>query len=82
VHQSLVLGVQVAAPLLAAMSLVALTMGFLGHSIPQINVLVIGFPIRVVVSLCVLAMSLSGAARALVDAVPTAIDALYHALAG
>lgn len=80
VHQSLVLGVQVAAPLLATMSLVALTMGFLGHTVPQINVLVVGFPIRALVSLLVLAVSLSGVAAVAVDTVPTVIDALTDAL--
>ena len=67
VHQSLVLGLQIAAPLMAAMSLVALTMGFLGHSVPQINVLVIGFPVRALMSLTVLMASLSGVARLVVD---------------
>ncbi|MEX0703461.1 MAG: flagellar biosynthetic protein FliR [Planctomycetales bacterium] len=81
VHQSLVIAVQVAAPALAAMSLVALTTGFLGHTVPQINVLVIGFPVRAMVNLGVLALSLSGAARIVVDAIPTAIDALREALA-
>ncbi|HUG93444.1 MAG TPA: flagellar biosynthetic protein FliR [Planctomycetaceae bacterium] len=82
VHQSLVLGVQVAAPLLAAMSLVALTMGFLGHTVPQINVLVVGFPVRALVSLLVLAVTVSGAARAVVDLLPVVIDRLTAALGG
>ncbi|MEX0718884.1 MAG: flagellar biosynthetic protein FliR, partial [Planctomycetaceae bacterium] len=81
VHQSLVIAVQVAAPALAAMSLIALTTGFLGHTVPQINVLVIGFPIRALANLGVLALSLSGAARIAVDALPAAIDALREALA-
>jgi flagellar biosynthetic protein FliR len=80
VHQSLVLGIQVAAPLLATMSLVALTMGFLGHTVPQINVLVIGFPIRASVSLMVLAVSMSGVGRAVVDVLPGVIDNLRHAI--
>ncbi len=82
VHQSLVLGLQIAAPLMAAMSLVALTMGFLGHSVPQINVMVIGFPVRAVTSLFILIASLSGIARHVSDLVPQVIDSLHHALAG
>lgn len=82
VHQSLVLGLQIAAPLMAAMSLVALTMGFLGHSVPQINVLVVGFPVRALMSLTVLAASLSGIARVVADIVPRVIDSLHHALTG
>jgi len=80
VHQSLVLGVQVAAPILATMSLVALTLGFLGHSVPQINILVIGFAVRAMVSLLVLTLTISGAARAMVDLVPVVIDELRHSL--
>jgi flagellar biosynthesis protein FliR len=82
VHQSLVLGLQIAAPLLAAMSLVALTMGFLGHSVPQINILVIGFPIRASTSLLILLASISGIARHVSEVVPQVIDSLHHALAG
>jgi flagellar biosynthesis protein FliR len=80
VHQSLILGVQVAAPLMASMSLVALTMGFLGHSVPQINVLVVGFPIRAAMSLLVLTSSLTGITRAVIDVVPATIDALVRAV--
>ena len=80
VHQSLVLAIQVAAPLLATMSLVALAMGYLGHTVPQINVLVVGFPVRVLVNLLVLGLSLSGAARVVVDVIPKVIDHLSEAL--
>jgi flagellar biosynthesis protein FliR len=80
VHQSLVLAVLVAAPLLAVMSLVALAMGFLGHTVPQINVLIVGFPIRAMVSLFVLAISMSSVGRLVVDMVPRAIDGLQAAL--
>ena len=80
VHQSLVLAVQIAAPLLAGMSLVALAMGFLGHTVPQINVLIIGFPIRAMTNLVILSLTLSGAARTIVDVVPKVIDHLSNAL--
>lgn len=73
VHKSLLFGVQVAAPVLAAMSLVSVCMGYLGHSVPQFNQLVVGFPVRAAVGLMVLAVTLSGLPRALIDAVPEAI---------
>ena len=79
-HRSLVLGIQVAAPMLAAMSLVALTMGFLGRTVPQLNILVIGFPVRASVSLLILALTISGAAAAIVDAVPETIDTIRRNL--
>ena len=80
VHQSLVLGVQVAAPLLATMTLVALTMGFLGHTVPQVNVLIVGFPIRAMISLLVIAVTLSGVGRVVIDLVPSVIDDIRQIL--
>jgi len=80
VHQSLLLAVQVAAPVLATISLISLTMGFLGHSVPQVNVLVVGFPIRAMINLFVLALTLSGAAKIFIDAVPQVIDQLRAAI--
>jgi flagellar biosynthesis protein FliR len=82
VHQSIVLGLQIAAPLLAAMSLVALTMGFLGHSVPQVNVLVVGFPVRASTALLILLTSLSGIAKHVSEVIPQVIESLHHALAG
>ncbi|HEX6984667.1 MAG TPA: flagellar biosynthetic protein FliR, partial [Planctomycetaceae bacterium] len=82
VHASLVLGLQVAAPVLAAMSLVALAMGFLGHTVPQVNVFVIGFPIRGAANLAILALTFSGAAGTLVETLSGGIDALRHVLTG
>lgn len=73
VHKSLLLGVQVSAPVLAAMSLVSVCMGYLGHSVPQFNQLVVGFPLRAAVGLMVLMVTLSGLPRVLIDAVPEAI---------
>ncbi|QDU02525.1 flagellar biosynthetic protein FliR [Gimesia chilikensis] len=73
-HQSLVLSIKVAAPLLAISALISLAMGYLGHTVPQINVLVIGFPIRAIVSLVVLIFTLSGAADIVVESIPSAID--------
>ena len=80
VHASLVLGLQVAAPVLAAMTLVALSMGFLGHTVPQVNVFVIGFPIRAAANLGILVFTFSGATAALIDALTTGIDSLRHTL--
>jgi flagellar biosynthesis protein FliR len=43
-------------------------------------VLVVGFPIRAAVSLLVLAASLTGIARLVIDLVPTTIDALVRVI--
>lgn len=76
VHLSLILAIRVAVPVLAVMSLVALTMGFLGHTVPQINVLVVGFAIRAMVALIVLTLCLSGTARLVIDTIPEVLREL------
>ena len=68
--------------MLATMSLVALTMGFLGHTVPQVNVLVTGFPIRAMIAMLILGLTFTGLAQLAVDAIPTAIDGLRAALMG
>ncbi|QDT39044.1 flagellar biosynthetic protein FliR [Stratiformator vulcanicus] len=82
VHNSLVLGIQVAAPVLAIMSVVALSMGFLGHTVPQINVLVIGFPIRVLAALLVLTISLGGIGETIINALDQTAGAMHIMLVG
>ncbi len=71
---SLVLAVRVAAPMLAAMTLLSLALGFLGYTVPQMNILVLGFPIRVVAAAVILMGSLSGTADVIIEAVPFAVE--------
>lgn len=80
VQKSLLLAVQVAAPIMATMSLVTISMGFLGHSVPQINQLVVGFPVRSLAGMLVLTLSLSGTGRYLVDSVPAVINDIQTAV--
>lgn len=65
--QSMVIAIQIAAPLLAAMALLSVTMGFLGYTVPQINVLVLGFPIRAMLSMVILVLTLSGATESILE---------------
>lgn len=82
VHQSLVLGIQIACPVLAAMAFTSLTMGFLSHTVPQINVLSLGFPIRALLNILILALSLSGTAYLIIDLIPAVIERLQFVLIG
>ncbi|MDA1163457.1 MAG: flagellar biosynthetic protein FliR [Planctomycetota bacterium] len=79
-QKSLLLAVQVAAPVMAAMGLVTISMGFLGHSVPQINQLVVGFPVRSLAGMMILSLTISGTGRYVVDAVPTIIDDVQLAI--
>ena len=81
-HGSTVLALRVAAPTLAVMSLVALATGFLGRTVPQINVLVLGFPVRAAAGLLVLGLTLSPAGDVLVDTLDATLDALRDEVNG
>lgn len=80
VQQSLLLGLRVAAPLIITMSLVDLTLGFLGHSVPQVNLQAIGYAARAALCLFFLSIMLSGVPEATLSAVPAALEALNDAL--
>lgn len=80
VHQSMLLAVQVVAPVLALMSLVTLATGIIGRSMPETNLLVAAMPARVLVSLLVLGLAVSGAARSVVDAVPAVLEQVGDSL--
>lgn len=86
VHQSMLLAVQVVAPVLALMSLVTLVTGIISRSMPETNLLVAAMPARVLVSLLILGLAVSGGARSVVDAVPAVLeqvgDSLAHVAAG
>lgn len=76
VHHSLVLGIQLAAPVLAAMMMVELALGFLSRTVPQVNVLVVGFVIRGLVSLLIMVVAFSGLGEFVADRVSMTIDGI------
>jgi flagellar biosynthetic protein FliR len=82
VHQSLVLAVQIAAPVIGMMAVVGVAMGYLGHTIPQLNVLVVGFPVRTLVGLVVMGLAVPGIADVLASVLPEAIQQLKSMFMG
>jgi len=82
VHQSLALALQIAAPVMGMMAVVGLAMGFLGHTIPQLNVLVMGFPVRTLAGLVVVGLAIPGIADLLAQVLPRGIHQLRDALMG
>lgn len=82
VHQSMALALQISAPVIATLSLVGLAMGYLGHTIPQVNVLVMGFPIRTMVGLFVVVLALAGMGDRVATILPGVIDQLRLVLTG
>ncbi len=53
-----IIGFQAAAPLIAVLLLTDIALGIIGRSAPQINILVIGFPLKVLVGLFCLGLGL------------------------
>ena len=73
------LGLRVAAPLLAIVCLETVVMGYLSKSVPQLNVMSIGFPVRIIVGLGVIVLSLAAIDEALVDGTSGALESLLIA---
>lgn len=82
VHQSLVLAIHVSAPLILTMAVVGLAMGILGHTIPQINILVVGFPVRALVGLAIFGLAIPGIAEVLAEQLPDTIREIARVIAG
>ena len=76
------LGLRVAMPLLAIVCLETVVMGYLSRSVPQLNIMSIGFPLRIVFGLAVIVASLAAIDEALVDGTVGAIEALVLASQG
>jgi flagellar biosynthetic protein FliR len=53
-----VLGLRIAAPVVIVLLLVSATMGVVVKTVPQLNVLVVGFPVKIAVGIAVLGLSL------------------------
>ena len=51
-------------------------MGYLSKSVPQLNIMSVGFPLRIVAGLCVILASLAAIDEVMVDGTSGAIEAL------
>jgi flagellar biosynthetic protein FliR len=61
------LGLRIAAPLLCLMFLVSVSMGFLMRTVPQFNILTVGFAIRILASLAIMMLLIGAIAGAYGD---------------
>lgn len=79
--QSLTLGVRAAAPAMVALLLANLILGLISRTLPQLNVMALGFGINILLVLMVLGASLGAIAWLFQDAAWTTIDTMRDALA-
>jgi flagellar biosynthetic protein FliR len=80
--QSFQLGIRVAAPALAALLLATVVLGLISRTLPQLNVMALGFGLNAMLGLGVVALSLGAAAWALEGEITVVIDSLLKGLKG
>ncbi|MCA9286289.1 MAG: flagellar biosynthetic protein FliR [Phycisphaerales bacterium] len=73
---TLELALRVSAPLLAFVFLETVVLGFLAKTVPQLNVLSLGFPLRIVIGLGVIVIALGPIGAALMDETEAVFDGL------
>ncbi len=74
------IGLRLAAPVLITLLVVTLVLGFLSRTIPQLNILSVGFVVRVVVALLVAGFTLSAGRELMIDSVCSVLEALRQTL--
>jgi flagellar biosynthetic protein FliR len=80
--QSLELGLRAAAPTVTSLLLATLIMGLISRTVPQLNIMSLGFGISALTTLLVLTLSLSGIAWALEGEVEPFVEALVESVIG
>jgi len=78
--QSFALGIRAAAPAMVALLLTTLVLGLIGRTLPQLNIMSLGFGLSSLVTLCVLSMSLGAAAWLFQDHIDSTLLALLDTL--
>ena len=70
------LALRIAAPLLAIIFLESVAMGFIAKTVPQLNILTLGFPLRILVGLGIVALGLVILHEVLLEAIDESLIAL------
>jgi flagellar biosynthetic protein FliR len=78
--QSFSLGIRVAAPATAALLLASLVLGIISRTLPQLNVMALGFGLNAITTFGILSASLAGMAWLFEDEIEPAITAALRAL--
>ena len=78
--QSFSLGIRVAAPATVALLLASLVLGIISRTLPQLNVMALGFGLNALTTLGILAASLAGMAWLFEDEIEPALKTVLHAM--
>lgn len=80
VSESFFMAVRAAAPAMIALLLATLVLGLIGRTLPQLNILVLGFGINSLVALSTLAVSVGAVAILVSDYFDPALKSLLEAI--
>jgi flagellar biosynthetic protein FliR len=80
VTQSFSLGVRTAAPTVTSLLLATIALGLIGRTLPQINILAVGFGLNAMLTFAVLGLTLGAVAWAFQDRVAPALQTILNAL--
>ena len=69
-----VFGVRLAGPVLIALFMSATALAFLSRTMPQFNIMTVGFPVRIFVALTVAGLALGSCEDLMIDAVWDALE--------
>ena len=76
------LALRVAAPLLAIIFLQTLAMGFLAKTVPQLNILSLGFPMRVLLGLLIVILGLVVMDEVVMELLDRTVEAIFAWIEG
>lgn len=76
ISASFELGLRVAAPVLCLVFLETVAMGFLARTVPQLNIMSVGFPLRILAVLALLAVGVTITTQTYIDALRQALQTL------
>jgi hypothetical protein len=79
--QSFILGIRAAAPAIVALLLAVLILGVVSRTLPQLNIMAVGFSLNATVMLAIVAASLGGIVWVFQDQVGPTVDLLRETLA-
>ncbi len=82
IAQSFVLGLRAAAPMITALLLSTLVMGIISRTLPQLNIMAVGFGMNSIMTLATMAISLSAICYMFQGHVEYVLDLLGETIAG
>ena len=80
VSQSFALGIRAAAPAVTALLLATLILGLVGRTLPQLNILTVGFGLNAMLAFAALGLTLGAAVWAFEDQIQPALETILDAL--